>query len=355
MRRSLFVLGGVAVVGLLAVGAMVASFALTANSPGGNELRRALRTTYTTPASYTQSVERGPEGHREREEFRVWQSGWKRKVVQTFPEALAGYTVVQEGPTHTAYASGFSKVLKATFPGGWPGGEGRGEWHPLHRRPRITEAAGRLPNGRAVRLVSVSAGGRLQVRLWLDPGSGFILRQERYAPDGLLLDVTENRDLVRAPADLASALRPQPPHGAAEMSDAGRWRLEYFTFALRRVAPYPFLAPSRPLDGWRLVGTWPFEAAGTKVVAFRFFRRGAGFTLFEYPAGAASALIPQGPAGPRGPARKVRFYSITRGGLVVVAVGSLSAGEARELFASLHRISPLPGRESSDGNRTQEK
>jgi hypothetical protein len=170
------------------------------------------------------------------------------------------------------------------------------------------------------------------------------LRQERYAPDGSLLDVTENRDLVRAPAGLASALRSAPPPGAAETNDAGQWRLEYFTFALRRVAPYPFLAPSRPLDGWRLVAGWPFEAAGTKVVVFRFFRRGAGFTLFEFPVGVAGAVKPEEEARGPGGAGRMRFYRITRDGLVVVAVGRLAPAEARELFATFRKISPLPGR-----------
>lgn len=348
-RRAVLILLGLAA--LVAVVA-AAAVAVTVTSPGWRLVRTAFHTTYTLPASYTQVVEHRFEGRRQREEFRVWQADGRRKVVQTAPRSFAGLTTVRDGRDLLVFAPGFPYVLKSHSLRALQAATGLRWWRPAFGHPHAAVAVGTLLDGTPARLVTVSARERVQTRLWLAPQTGFVLRQERYDRRGRLFDVTENRNFVAAPPDLAEALAARPPAGVKLLSDARRWRAEYVAFTLKKTAPFPFLAPRSLPGGYRLVYAEPLEAAGIRLVALHFARGRASFTLFEHP-------VREGPAESSGvllpePDGRVRLFRTTRDGLALSAVGHLTAAEARRLFSGLRLTYPTVGKENRAKDRTQE-
>ncbi|MDI6871972.1 MAG: hypothetical protein QME79_11645 [Bacillota bacterium] len=351
VRRALLALAGVA--GLAAVAAATA-FAVAVNSPGWRAAYEAFRTTHTTPASYTQVIERRLSDRWQREEFRVWQSGIQRKIVQTVPAALSGLTIARDGRRVVAFAPDFPYALESPFPRAlWSGRLGR--WPLSWRPPRMAIAQGALPDGAPARTVTISAGGRVQMKLWIDPLTGFVLRQERYSRTGELFDVTVNRDLVTHPPGLAAELAVRVPQGATYLSDPQRWRTELVAFVFRKEAPFPFLLPKWLPSGYRLAWVEPLEAAGTRLIAFRFARGQAGFTLFEYPAGnSVSTASAEAVAGAAVSDRQggVRAFKTVRSGLALTVVGRLSEAEAHRLFSSLQTIYPAGGKEKPERSRT---
>lgn len=353
LTRRRIVIASAAVLGLAAAGLFVAA---TMASPSLRLVHSALRTTYTSPASYTQVVERRL-GNPRREEFRVWQAGLRRKVVQISPAPLAGLTFFRDGLAESAFLPGFPYALEARFQPDF-----RHEVVPPPRLPRprlhprrVTVNSETLPGRGPVRVLTVRAGGVVQVRFWTDPRSGFILRQERYAPDGQPFDVTENRDLVLSPLGLAEALRMDFPPATTRLADARRWWSEFVVFALTKEAPFPFLLPRRLPRGISLVHGESLHAAETEVVALRFDRGRAGFSLFEYPAsipGIPPDALMVAPRGRLGPAH---MFRTVREGLALVAVGRLTEGEFREVTAALEWISPESEQDKADGGRTETK
>ncbi len=340
---------------LLAAAVLVGKVTATMNSPEWRIVRSAFRATYTSPASYTQVVEHRFGGQTRREEYRVWQDGRRRKVVQTEPASLAGLTIFRDRLSEVALAPGFPYVLKSRLPRG-PGPVDPGPWRPLRRRPRLEVGEGVLPGGVRARTVFGYSGRTVQMKLWVDPQTGFILRQERYNRHGDLFDVTLNRDIVTSPRGLGKALRVQIPSGVQVVTSPRQWHSELALFVLKKEAPFPFLMPRRVPRRYRLAHAEVLYSSGRQLVAIRFARGRNGFTLFEYREDGSAATVPS-EAVTRFVAPDARdggrVFRTARSSLALVAVGSLSESEARRLFSSLQTIYPVKGQEKADQSRTQ--
>lgn len=342
------------ILGLLAAGKIVAVLVLTTTSPTWRLMRSALWATYVSPASYTQVVER-QFGSGRREEFRVWQAGPRRKVVQVSPSTLGGATVFRDHLSETAFVPGFRYSLENRFAPGMPG-EGPPRLRGFGLRPlNVTVSAETLAGHGQLRVLTLRAGGAVKLRFWVNPRTNFIVRQERYTPNGRLLDLTENRDLVVSPAGLSEALKVTPPQGTVKLTDARRWRSELVAFTLAKEAPFAFLWPRRLSGNFGLVDGEVLQTSGTQVIALTFARHRAGFTLFEYPAGATGVDLP-GDGLPLPPpefrGRRVGFFRTVKSGLALVAVGRLTEAEFREVTTSLQEISPRTVQDKPNASRT---
>lgn len=324
---------------------LVATVAATVTSPEWRMVHTAFRVTYTSPASYTQMVERRLAGRSRRNEFRVWQDGGRRKVVQTAPSSRAGLTIWRDRLSEVAYAPGFPYVLKSGMPRP-PHPPGPVPWRLFLRRPHLTLGDAFLSNGVRTRTVVIAAGRVAQLKLWVDPQTNFILRQERYNRQGELFDVTENRAVFLNPPGLAAALRVATPAGARVTADSRRWRSELALFVLGREAPFPFLVPKSPPRGYHLVHAEALRLSGRQVIALRFARGRSGFSLFEYPVGGTPEDVSSEKVSRTFAADEAgdgRVFRTVRSGMEVVAVGRLSPSDAETLFSTWERL--LPRRE----------
>ncbi|HHW14049.1 MAG TPA: hypothetical protein GXX28_03830 [Firmicutes bacterium] len=321
---------------------LVGMAAAAVTSPEWRVVHTAFRVTYTSPASYTQVVERRFGDRSRRDEFRVWQDGGRRKVVQIAPSSRAGLTLWRDHLSEVAYAPGFQYVLKSGMPRP-PHPPGPVPWRLFLRRPHLTLGDAVLPGGIRTRTVVIAAGRAVRLKLWVEPTTNFILRQERYSPEGELFDVTENRDVSFDPAGLAAALRVETPAGARVLTSAPRWRSEFALFVLRREAPFPFLVPKKLPRGYHLVYAEALRLSGRQVVALRFARGRSGFSLFEYPAGGTAEDVAPEKISRTFAADEAgdgRVFRTVRSGMEVVAVGRLSPSDAEALFSAWERVLP---------------
>ncbi|MGE5554184.1 MAG: hypothetical protein ACM3XZ_09745 [Betaproteobacteria bacterium] len=333
----------VALVVLVAATGLTASLVVAMNSPGWRTMRAAFRTTYSSPAAYTQVVERRFGSQVRREEYRVWQDDHRRKVVQTAPASLDGTTLVWDNLSEVAFAPGFPYALHSTKPRKLPPVHPGPPWFSLRRLPHLKLGEEVLPGGVSARTVTAYAGQVAQVKLWIDHRTGFILRQERYNHRGEPFDVTLNRDIVLNPPGLEKALQVQIPAGAQRLTDPRQWRAELTVFALKKEAPFAFMVPQRLPPGYHLVRAEVLSASRRQLVALRFARRGRGFTLFEYPSGDPTAMGSSGAIGglvAPGDRHGARVFRTVRSGIAVMAVGRLSPSDAELLFSSWRRIDP---------------
>lgn len=312
-----------------------------AHDPVWRLVQHAFRQTYTTPASYLQTVERRFGPRSEREVYRIWQEGRTRRVVQTEPENRRGLTLVVKAPASWTYAPGMPVILKSFAPRLLPF-EHEGVRRLTHGPPRAAVENTVVLAGTPARVIALGSRGGVRLRLWVHERSGFILRQERYNRRGELLDVTTNTQVTHNLPEIRRALAtPRPPLRVT--SDRSQWIGEFVVKDLGKRSQAGFAVPAQLPPGFHLETGDVFSLNKTEVVALRFARRRQVISLFQHPGTSDPDLGPnRPPAGRRG---GILVHKRVIDGRTLVLIGPLSDKDAGRVFGSLkwHEVAPAKG------------